>query len=262
MTSRGLAMNNELLPFAFEDKLVRTMLDAQGEPWFVAKDVALALGYQWAGIRNIQHVPEEWRRVESVSTLRRGEQEMHLLSEQGLYFFVARSDKPAALPFQKWLAGEVLPALRRTGHYEMPGRSGSRPVDLNPAALRLRPALRERILGSAMQCARLMGASSMAEVESIFCRCCELVASTPEQTLLPADKEAELIRDFVRECCRNSKGAKTTAGAVYDHFRVWWNQRSKEPLPSQKRLGALLQERFVRHRRGGRIWYLDLACIM
>ena len=32
--------------------------------------------------------------------------------------------------------------------------------------------------------------------------------------------------------------------------------------PSQKRLGALLQERFVRHRRGGRIWYLDLACIM
>ena len=144
----------------------------------------------------------------------------------------------------------------------MPGRSGSRPVDLDPAALRLRPALRERILGSAMQCARLMGASSMAEVESIFCRCCELVASTPEQTLLPADKEAGLIRDFVGECCRNSKGAKTTAGAVYDHFRVWWNQRSKEPLPSQKRLGALLQERFVRHRRGGRIWYLDLACIM
>lgn len=32
-----------------------------------------------------------------------------------------------------------------------------------------------------------------------------------------------------------------------------------QPLPSQKRLGALLQERFVRHRRGGRIWYLDLS---
>ena len=39
MTSRGLAMNNELLPFAFEDKLVRTIMDDGGEPWFVAKDV-------------------------------------------------------------------------------------------------------------------------------------------------------------------------------------------------------------------------------
>ena len=42
---------------------------------------------------------------------------MLCLSEQGLYFFVCRSDKPKALPFQKWLAGEVLPALRRTGEY-------------------------------------------------------------------------------------------------------------------------------------------------
>lgn len=252
---------SNLVSFAFEDNLVRSRLDENGEPWFVAKDVALALGYVWKRAATIGHVPEEWRGSYSVQ-LPSGEQEMLTLSEQGLYFFVARSDKPRALPFQKWLAGEVLPSLRRLGRYEMPGRNGSQPVDLNPAALRLRPALRERILGSAMQCARLMGASSMAEVESIFCRCCELVASTPEQPLLPAGKEAGLIRDFMRECCRNSKGAKTTAGAVYDHFRVWWNQRSKEPLPSQKRLGALLQERFVRHRRGGRIWYLDLACIM
>ena len=252
---------SNLVSFAFEDNLVRSRLDENGEPWFVAKDVALALGHQWNGSARIAHVPEEWKLVTSVVTSF-GEKQTWFLSEPGLYFFVARSDKPRALPFQKWLAGEVLPSLRRLGRYEVPGRSGSQPVDLNPAALRLRPALRERILGSAMQCARLMGASSMAEVESIFCRCCELVASTPEQPLLPADKEAGLIRDFMRECCRNSKGAKTTAGAVYDHFRVWWNQRSKEPLPSQKRLGALLQERFVRHRRGGRIWYLDLACIM
>lgn len=47
-----------------------------------------------------------------------GEQEMLTLSEQGLYFFLGRSDKPRALPFQKWLAGEVLPAIRKTGKYE------------------------------------------------------------------------------------------------------------------------------------------------
>ena len=252
---------SNLVSFAFEDNLVRSRLDENGEPWFVAKDVCRVL--EIANHRDaVAQLDEDEKDGVGISDAIGREQETTIISESGLYALVFRSRKPQAREFSRWVRKEVLPSLRRKGHYEMPGRSGSRPVDLNPAALRLRPALRERILGSAMQCARLMGASSMAEVESIFCRCCELVASTPEQTLLPADKEAELIRDFMRECCRNSKGAKTTAGAVYDHFRVWWNQRSKEPLPSQKRLGALLQERFVRHRRGGRIWYLDLACIM
>ncbi len=101
----------DLIPFSFDDHLVRVLRDENGNPLFVAKDVALALGYQWSGIRNIQHVPEEWRGVESVSTPS-GAQDMHVLTEQGLYFFLGRSDKPAALPFQKWTAGEVLPALR------------------------------------------------------------------------------------------------------------------------------------------------------
>ena len=135
-------MPDTTLPlFEFEGQPLRVHLDDAGEPWFVAKDAALALDYEWKGISTIGHVPAEWRRVYSVQTLQRGLQFMLTLSEPGLYFFVARSDKPRALPFQKWLAGEVLPALRRKGHYEMPGRSGSRPVDLDPAALRLRPAL-------------------------------------------------------------------------------------------------------------------------
>jgi prophage antirepressor-like protein len=46
---------------------------------------------------------------------------MSAISEQGLYFFLGRSDKPAALPFQKWLAGEVLPSIRKTGSYAVPG---------------------------------------------------------------------------------------------------------------------------------------------
>ena len=234
-------MHEAALPlFEFEGQPLRVHLDDAGQPWFVAKDAAVALGYQWKGIATVGHVPDEW-------------------SEPGLYFFVARSDKPRALPFQKWLAGEVLPSLRRLGRYALPGRTGGQPVGLSPAALRLRPALRERILGSAMQCARLMGVTSMAEVEGIFCRCCELVASAAEQPALPAGQEAGLIRYFMRECCRRNQGAKTTATTVYDRFRVWWNSRSTDPLPSQKRLAALLRERFVRHRRGGRIWYLDLS---
>ena len=86
-----------------------------GEPWFVARDVAEALGYTWSGSR-FSHVPEEWKGMTSVVTPG-GEQEMLVISEPGLYFFLGRSDKPAALPYQKWIAGDVVPTIRKTGHY-------------------------------------------------------------------------------------------------------------------------------------------------
>ena len=87
----------------------------EGEPWFVARDVAEALGYTWSGSR-FSHVPEEWKGMTSVVTPG-GEQEMLVISEPGLYFFLGRSDKPAALPYQKWIAGDVVPTIRKTGHY-------------------------------------------------------------------------------------------------------------------------------------------------
>lgn len=76
------------------------------------KDVLVALGYAEAynPARAVQSVPDEWRGVRRMHTPG-GKQEMATLSEQGLYFFLARSDKPKALPFQRWLAGEVLPAI-------------------------------------------------------------------------------------------------------------------------------------------------------
>ena len=138
---------SNLVSFAFEDNLVRSRLDENGEPWFVAKDVALALGHQWNGSARIAHVPEEWKLVTSVVTSF-GEKQTWFLSEPGLYFFVARSDKPRALPFQKWLAGEVLPALRKSGHYETPGyrermEQYSTASFTQPEAARyLRPAMR------------------------------------------------------------------------------------------------------------------------
>ena len=91
------------------------VVELNGEWHFVAKDVAEKLGYTWNGSR-IDHVPEEWKGMTSVVTPG-GTQEVITLSEQGLYFFLARSDKPAAIPFQKWIAGEVLPSIRRTGGY-------------------------------------------------------------------------------------------------------------------------------------------------
>lgn len=90
------------------------------ELFFVAKDVLRALEYadDYNPSRAIQAVPEEWKGVHRIHTPG-GEQEMLTLSEQGLYFFLARSDKPKALPYQKWIAGEVMPSIRKTGGYSV-----------------------------------------------------------------------------------------------------------------------------------------------
>lgn len=93
------------------------VVDVNGEPWFVAKDVAQALGYASTNMTTVfQAVPEEWKGSNPIATPG-GMQDMLIISEQGLYFFLGRSDKPKALPYQMWVAGDVVPTIRKTGGY-------------------------------------------------------------------------------------------------------------------------------------------------
>ncbi len=108
-------MENGLSVFNYHDKQVRVTQDEQGEPRFVAKDLAEVLGYKWNPYL-LNHIPEQWKDTKPIVTPG-GPQEMITLSEQGMYFFLGRSDKPAALPFQMFLAGEVLPSIRKHGAY-------------------------------------------------------------------------------------------------------------------------------------------------
>ena len=172
------------LPFSFEGRSLRVLRDEAGEPLFVAKDVILALGASWSGIANIKHVPEEWRGVESVSTPS-GTQDMLCLTEQGLYFFLGRSDKPKALPFQKWLAGEVLPAIRRTGRYVAPSAqaevlppSGDTlfGVPLPASVNTLRTSHRIQLLMGAIQLAKMPEEQARLVAEQ-FGRLCDMAAT-------------------------------------------------------------------------------------
>ena len=229
-------MHSNVLSFAFEDKLVRTLLDEQGEPWFVAKDVALALGYQWNGFKNIQHVPEEWRLVESVSTSF-GEKQTWFLSEQGLYFFVARSDKPAALPFQRWLAGEVLPSLRRTGRYALTEQDKAVGPQV-PAWLGALTRVQR------LHCLRLAVQARQQEepgnVEEIFLRFCGYLA-LPEQ-----GTEDVSLDSFVRTCCRQDEGGSLSAVDLYRAFAAWCERRGNARA-------VMTYRRFVQIMRGGQL---------
>jgi anti-repressor protein len=111
-------VDNYLQVFEFEDRKVR-VVNVGGEPAFVAKDVVEGVGNIWSGVSRIEHVPEEWRGVTPVVTPS-GTQEMQVLFEQGVYFYLARCDKPAAFPFQKAIAGKILPSIRKHGAYMTP----------------------------------------------------------------------------------------------------------------------------------------------
>ena len=119
-------MENSLQIFSKDNFSVRTIRDEDGKIWFVARDVAEALEYNLDGgmSRIFGNIPEQWKGGKRIATPG-GEQEMLCLTEQGLYFFLGRSDKPKALPYQMWIAGEVVPSIRETGNYSV--RSNNQP---------------------------------------------------------------------------------------------------------------------------------------
>lgn len=126
-----------LIPFEFDGRAIRVITDDDGTLHFVAMDAAEALGYNWQS-NVIAHVPADWKGVKRINTPG-GMQSVSTLTEQGLYFFLGRSDKPKALPFQRWMAGDVLPSIRKTGAYVASGAPATSLVDGAVQALKLAP---------------------------------------------------------------------------------------------------------------------------
>lgn len=92
------------------------VIEIDNEPWFVGKDIVSALGYTGNTSKLFTAIPEQWKDVKPIHTLG-GTQNMLCLSEQGLYFFLGRSDKKGAIPYQMFIAGEVMPSIRKNGGY-------------------------------------------------------------------------------------------------------------------------------------------------
>lgn len=116
-TNRSYAMSTaQVIPFQFDAHEVRTLL-IDDQPWFVASDVAAALQYREAKdmARNLDD-DEKGRQI--VPTLG-GDQELTVINESGLYSAILRSRKAEAKRFKKWVTAEVLPAIRRTGRYDI-----------------------------------------------------------------------------------------------------------------------------------------------
>lgn len=87
-------------------------------PWFVATDVCSVLDQpDTSKVCSRLDDDEKLLRTMCVSGQNR---EILLINESGLYSLILTSRKPEAKKFKKWVTNEVLPAIRKTGRYEMP----------------------------------------------------------------------------------------------------------------------------------------------
>ena len=111
-------MNNLQIFNSEEFGQVRTMV-IDGEPWFVGKDVAEALGYERPTDTVRKRVDDEDRGISKMETPS-GKQEMTIINESGLYTLVLGSKLDSAKRFKRWVTSEVLPAIRKTGSYNKP----------------------------------------------------------------------------------------------------------------------------------------------
>jgi prophage antirepressor-like protein len=110
----------EVFQFPATGQPVRARLDGD-VPWIVGRDAAVILGHSNPQKAVRDHVPAAHRRVnESFTPSHQGlDPQTVLISEAGLYRLIMRSNTLMAEQFQEWVTAEVLPAIRRTGRYEL-----------------------------------------------------------------------------------------------------------------------------------------------
>lgn len=108
-------------------------LELDGQPWFVGKDVAKALGYSNVRDAISRHVDPEDKGVVKHDTPG-GTQKMTIINESGLYSLVLSSKLPGAKQFKRWVTSEVLPSIRKSGGY-INGQETMSPEELMAKAL-------------------------------------------------------------------------------------------------------------------------------
>lgn len=97
---------------------IRTVT-VDGEPWFVAKDIAEILQYTNTQKAIRDHVDEEDKLTERI-VLSGQNREVICINESGLYSLILSSKMPGAKRFKRWVTSEVLPQIRKTGTYQKP----------------------------------------------------------------------------------------------------------------------------------------------
>ncbi len=133
MTNNGIIIynqaNTELKTFIYESEEIRSFLDLNGDPWFIANDISSFLGYRMTS--DATRLLDEEEKGTQILPTAGGPQKFTTVSESGLYSLIFASRRPGAKTFKRWVTSEVLPSIRKTGSY-------NKQFDLNdPKQLRI-----------------------------------------------------------------------------------------------------------------------------
>lgn len=121
-TTTSTATSSTLQTFSNSEFGDVRVITKDGEPWFVGKDVAEALGFTNSRDAIATHVFDDDKGVDKIDTLG-GKQNMTVINESGLYALVFGSRLESAKRFKHWVTSEVLPSIRKTGGYVDENRS-------------------------------------------------------------------------------------------------------------------------------------------
>ena len=140
---------NNIVPFSFENHPIR-VADQNGDPWFVLADACAVLDISNVGNAAARLDDDEKDSIRNPDVNRsRGNPDLIVINESGLWSLVLTSRKPAAKRFKKWVTSEVIPSIRKTGGYSV--------ASVGTAA-RINVAREHRLaMGANLRIARMIG---------------------------------------------------------------------------------------------------------
>lgn len=195
---------------------IRTV-EMNGEPWFVGKDVADALGYKKTENAIATHVDAE----DKTSTLIQGDgsnykSKVILINESGLYSLILQSKLPDARKFKRWVTSEVLPSIRKTGAYASPGVYAPKASSLGEVV---------RMIETVRSSMKEQGATPREIAKAIQDICTQFGVRLPKYFVQPERLTLNDVYDMIDFAFESSaKGKKVT----YEDFVV--NQTMKRRL--------------------------------
>ena len=192
---------NEIRAWNYHDHIVR-IVQKDGEPWFVLSDVCKVLELS-TPTRVAERLDEdEVSQTHTIDKMGRTQKSI-IINESGLYNVILRSDKPQAKPFRKWVTSEVLPAIRKTGKYE---------IDSNMCYAPTRPLTTDDYMNAAKTIAKCHN-SRLPMVIDLY-RKAGLDVACIQQEQLPIVDDVDLVELLqqysLRELCTILNLAKST----------------------------------------------------
>lgn len=114
-------MNNSVLSFNFNQNQIQ-VINKDGEAWFIASEIAAMFGYRDS--HNLTRILDDDEADTHNMSIRsengiKQSRTVTIINESGFYHAAFKSRKPEVRPFRKWVTSEVLPAIRKTGGYQI-----------------------------------------------------------------------------------------------------------------------------------------------